>query len=107
LTLGVRVPDYEVDKRFWPNRHYEGGYLFRDSLALELTPPKPPSTDWAVLWDWQSDNVGQASTPVPVTVLDKSKVEVRIPFFTSDRTPPRSPGIEGILRFVISKWNSW
>jgi hypothetical protein len=28
MMLGVRVPDYEVDKKLWINEHYEGGYLF-------------------------------------------------------------------------------
>lgn len=106
LTLGVRVPDYEVDQKFWPNRHYEGQYLFRDSVVLELTPPQADDGDWAVTYDWQSDNVGQSSTPIPTRGLKSGRVEVTIPFATSDVTPPRSPGIAGKLRFLISEWNS-
>jgi hypothetical protein len=105
LSLGVRVPDYEVDRRFWPNRHYEGQYLFRDSLVLEMKPPATDDGDWEVCYDWQSDNVGQSSTPVPTKQLRDGKVEVVIPFWTGDATPPRSPGIVGKLRFVISEWN--
>ncbi|VFS92568.1 Uncharacterised protein [Raoultella planticola] len=39
LILGVKIPDYEIEKRFWFNEHYEGGYLFRNSLILEIVPP--------------------------------------------------------------------
>jgi hypothetical protein len=105
LTLGVRAPDYEVERRFWPDRHYEGEYLFRDSIVLEMTPPRGAS-DWRVLYDWQSDNVGQASQPVPMKALKAGRAEVSIPFFTSDVSPPRSPGIAGRVRFIISPWNA-
>lgn len=107
LTLGVRVPDYEVEKRFWPNRHFEGQYLFRDSVVLEMKPPQSDDDPWQVFYDWQSDNVGQSSTEVSIKALRGSggKLEIVIPFFTGDRTPPRSPGITGQLRFVISEWN--
>jgi hypothetical protein len=106
LTLGVRVPDYEVEKRFWPNRHYEGQYLFRDSVVLEMKPPQDEDGDWQVMYDWQSDNVGQSSTPVSPKALRGGKVEVNIPFATGDASAPRSPGITGKLRFVISEWNA-
>ncbi|MEP6492225.1 MAG: hypothetical protein ABJF01_06085 [bacterium] len=105
LSLGIRVPDYEVEKRFWPNRHYEGQYLFRDALALRMVPPAKPGDAWQVFHDWQSDNVGQASVPVAVSALQGGKVEVVIPFSNSDATPPRSPGIAGQVRFVVSLWN--
>jgi hypothetical protein len=104
LMLGVRCPDYEVEKKFWPNRHYEGQYLFRDSVVLELTPPQTEGGDWAVAYDWQSDNVGQSSTPVPTKDLRGGKVEVSVPFATGDATAPRSPGITGKLRFILSEW---
>ena len=105
LTLGVRVPDYEVDKRFWPNRHFEGQYLFRDSAAVEMTPPDKKGGKWTLQYDWASDDVGQASTPVDAEKLKSGEVEVTIPFHSNDANPPRSPGITGSLRFVISLWN--
>jgi len=105
MTIAIRVPDYEVNKRFWPDRHYEGGYLYRDSVVIELKPPTKPDGDWQVTYNWQSKDVGQATIPIPVDKLKAGKVEVDIPFFTADETPPRSPGVVGKLRFVISRWN--
>jgi hypothetical protein len=106
MTLGVRVPDYEVDRKFWPDRHYEGQYLFRDSIVLELKPPQLSGDQWTVQYDWQSTNVGQASTSVKPDPKQSGQWEVSVPVITSDATPPISPGIEGKLRFVVSAWNS-
>ena len=39
LVVGVRVPDYEIDKKLWVDQHYEGGYLFRDAVVVKMTPP--------------------------------------------------------------------
>jgi hypothetical protein len=105
MTIGIRVPDYEVEKKFWPNRHFEGQYLLRDALALELTPPEQEGGDWQVKYDWESDDVGQATRPVPMRELENGKVEVTIPFTTNDVSPPRTPTVKGQVRFVVSKWN--
>jgi hypothetical protein len=105
LTLGVRVPDYERKEKFWPDRHYEGEYLFRDSVVIEMQPPSEPDGDWKVKYNWQKGDVGQAEKPISAKELKKGKVEITIPFATGDETPPRSPGIAGQLRFVISLWN--
>lgn len=105
VSLGIRVPDYEVDKRFWKDQHFEGGYLFQDAVVIELAPPQPGSDEWQVMYDWQSDNVGQATTPVKSSALKDGDVTVKIPFATGDASPPRSPRMGGQLRFVISRWN--
>lgn len=100
LTLGVRVPDYEVDQKFWPNQHYEGGYLFRDSVVVEIVPPQEEEGPWQVTYDWQSDNLGLASTPLNPRALKSGKVELPVPFGSET-----TPGIRGTLRFVVSAWN--
>ena len=105
MTLAVRVPDYEVDKKFWPDRHYEGGYLYRDTVVIELKAPARAGGDWQVTYNWQSKDVAQATLPLSVQKLKEGKAEIDIPFSTADETPPRSPGISGKLRFVIGLWN--
>lgn len=100
LTFGVRVPDYEVDRKFWLNQHYEGGYLYRDSVIIEIIPPAATAGNWQVTYDWQSDNLGQASKPLNAQALQSGKAEVTIPFNSST-----TPGISGNLRFVVSTWN--
>ena len=36
-TCACACPTTRWNKAFWPNRHYEGSYLFRDSLIVTLT----------------------------------------------------------------------
>jgi hypothetical protein len=100
LTLGVRVPDYEIERKLWVNEHYEGGYLFHDSVVIELVPPQRDDGDWVVHYDWQSDNLGKASRPLPARALKKGKLELPIAFESTT-----TPGIKGTLRFIASEWN--
>jgi hypothetical protein len=49
LTMGVRTPDYEVVKKFWPDTHFEGGYLFQDTMIVKLTPPLQEDEKWIII----------------------------------------------------------
>ncbi|MCP9471996.1 MAG: hypothetical protein NNA30_04620 [Nitrospira sp.] len=100
VTLGVRVPDYEIERKFWPDGHYEGGYLFHDTVIVELIPPANEEADWAVRFDWQSDNRGPVSHSLDPKKLKGGKVELDVPF-DSETTP----GVTGLLRFIVSEWN--
>jgi len=101
LTLGVRAPDYEVENRFWPDEHFEGGYLFQDAMAVRMIPPATDGGDWDICFDWQSDNMGAASRPLSYRTLKSGKLQMAIPFGGSG-----APGIAGKLRFVASAWNA-
>jgi len=103
MTLGVRVPDYEVARRLWLDQHYEGGYLFRDSAIVEIFPPDDPGKDgWNVFYDWQSNNPGQAGTSLTPKPLPGGKLELAIEFNSE-----KDPGIRGQVRFIASIWNKW
>jgi len=100
MMFGVRVPDYEMERKFWRDGHYEGGYLFRDSVIIEMTPPQEEGADWKVTFDWQNDNRGPSVQPLEPKKLKGGKVELTIPFDSE-----KIPGIAGQLRFVVSAWN--
>jgi PGAP1-like protein len=102
MTLGARVPDYEVERRLWLNEHYEGGYLFRDSAIVEIFPPQNSTADWEVKFDWQSVNPGKATTSLLPRPLNDKQLEFTIPFGND-----KHPGIRGSLRFIASEWNYW
>jgi hypothetical protein len=109
LTLAVRVPDYEVEKRFWSDRHYEGENLYRNSIVVEMTPPEAEGETWKATYNWQDSNVGQSTKKVSPDQIAHNKdgsAEITFAFMTGDKTPPRSPGIAGRLRFVVSRWNA-
>ncbi|ADX45983.1 hypothetical protein Acav_2071 [Paracidovorax avenae ATCC 19860] len=59
VTLGIKVPDYEVERAFWRDGHYEGVSLFNDSLIVTIFDPKAHSeeintvtSDWLVRYSW-------------------------------------------------------
>lgn len=100
LQVGVRVPDYEIERALWVDKHYEGGYLFRNALLMELTPPRTDGGKWKVQYSWQNQGFSVADTELDAEKLKNGKVEVKVPF---DSTT--TPGLKGQVRFVISAWN--
>lgn len=111
MTLGVRVPDYEVERRLWLNEHFEGGYLFRNSLVMEMVPPKEGEATWKVKFAWQGAGVAVPDTEVTPAQIAANAIEVNIPFDSGTlrddgSLKPTNPGIKGRLRFVIEAWNA-
>ncbi len=111
MTLGVRVPDYEIERKLWVNEHYEGGYLYRNSFILEMVPPRSAREKWKVSYARQDSGVSTATTEVDAEKLVNGSVEVPIDFesrtLADDGTiSPTIPGIKGKLRFVVSAWNA-
>ena len=101
VTLGVRVPDYEIDRKLWVDEHYEGGYLFRDAVVVEITPPTE-SADWKIQYGWQGVGVNLARKTVATSELDQHSVELVLELPAG---PAGGPSVSGNLRFVISSWN--
>lgn len=101
VSVGVRVPDYEIEKKLWVNKHYEGSYLFRNSIVLELIPPAAKEERWRVTYAWQNQGSSTADTEIDPKAIKGGKIEIQVPF-DSDTTP----GMTGRLRFVVSAWNA-
>lgn len=110
LILGVKMPDYEIEKRFWFNEHYEGGYLFRNSLILEIVPPANDNTAWKIKYAWQDAGFSSADIVLQPQQTDGKACEVIIPVDSvtldaNGKKRPSVPGISGRLRFVVQSWN--
>ncbi len=99
LTFGIRIPDYEVNRRMWFDRHFEGGYLFRDSLIVEITSPKEEGGEWKVAGGWQSRRPAAATKALSGRQIAEGKVELAVPFDGG-----KVPGMAGELRFVVAGW---
>jgi hypothetical protein len=99
--LCVRVPEYEVDGFLFLKDHYEGGYLFRDVLTLEATPPATADAEWnfEYFFAGQRDRGRHEATIVEST--DKV-LTFEIPI-----EQPHPPGIKARLRVKTSLWNDW
>ena len=99
LTFNVRVPDYEVERKLWVNQHFEGSYLFRNSLVLEITPPGADS-GWQVSHAWQNQGVHSADHKLDGNLQNDGSLEIEVPFDSASE-----PGISGRLRFLLARWN--
>lgn len=99
VTLGARVPDYEVEGRFWGQNHYEGGYLYQDTVIVEMFPPENPAGDWKVTHGW-SKGRGKKEISFPAAELANGMPTLSVEF---DATG--APGISGRLRFIGGLWN--
>lgn len=102
LTLGIRVPDYEVNRKFWPDQHYEGGYLFRESVVIEMTSLQEKDANWKITYDWHNDKLGKGVRQLdPRKLMSEGIPPLTLPFDSNS-----TPGIGGELRFVLSAWNA-
>ena len=46
FDLAVMVPDYTIDRVLWLDRHYEGGYIYRELILIEATPDRKAERGW-------------------------------------------------------------
>jgi len=102
MDLGVRVPDYQVNRRFWPDQHFEGSHLFRDSLLISLEPPLGEGGDWQIKHNWESERIGVATEALSYEKVRGGaiKIEVELPAGNA------KPGISGKVLLIVSAWNS-
>jgi hypothetical protein len=100
MDLRVKVPDYKVNKVFWPDQHFEGSYLFRDTLTIAMVPPEVSGGAWEVEHGWQAAGPGRVAEKTAVQPLESARLELRVPFET-----PGQPGISGSVLMIASGWN--
>ncbi|WP_277182877.1 triacylglycerol lipase [Caballeronia sp. BR00000012568055] len=97
MIFAVKVPDYEIEKRFWPDGHFEGTDLFSGTAIVRVSPP--PDTD--PLGPWRADfgwNDGDTQNQA-IDLLNNKTASVSIPFDSGGK-----PGIKGALRLVVRPW---
>lgn len=101
LILNIRVPDYEIENKFWFDQHYEGQSLFKNAMIIALNPPDTPDDSWKVEGAWQGSSVKEIKE-IKGKILKDNKLEVNLKLPTNGKS---APGIDGKLRLVISAWN--
>ncbi len=99
VDVAVLVPDYEVDGFLFLNDHYEGGYLYRDRIYVEATPPRKKAESWKVQYGSESRTPGAADQSAVINET-AAGVEFDIPI-----QQPNPPGIDARLHIVAQGWN--
>jgi hypothetical protein len=101
--IKVLVPDYSVDKVLFMKRHYEGGFIFRELILVEVIPEKRAPAGWRVKYGYQTTNPGKAGINADTRPLDAANPDaglaLDIPILQKAR-----PGLRGTLRIEARPW---
>jgi len=101
VDLCVRVPGYEVDRLLFLKDHFEGGYLFRDTVHLEATPPAGADADWRFEYSFVNEpNRPRREAAIVERAGDALTFEIPI-------EQPQPPGMKARLHVRTSYWNNW
>lgn len=99
VDIRVLVPDYEVNGFLFLDNHYEGGYLYRDRIYFEATPPKTDKDPWELKYGFESKTA--VGTPASATLKKSTNgVVCEIPI-----QQPKAPGIKARLKITARRWN--
>jgi hypothetical protein len=101
MDLCVRVPGYQVDRLLFLKDHFEGGYLYRDTVLLEATPPRTAADGWVFEY-WFTNEPGRPRRRAQIVENTDNTLTFEIPI-----EQPQPPGIKARLRVRTSYWNDW
>lgn len=100
FDLAVVVPDYEIDRVLWLDRHYEGGAIYRELIVIEATPDPKADAGWKISYGFQSKTPNDASLPITTNRLPNDEGF----FFEIPVVQPQRPGITANLRLEARPW---
>lgn len=96
IDVGIRVPLFEIDKKFWFDEHFEG-FLYQEAVTLAVR-------EGSIRYGLASINGrGQAPTRADETTTADGAREIRIALGT--RSGAR-PGFQGKLVLRAEPWNT-
>jgi len=101
MDLCIRAPGYDVDGLLFLKDHFEGGYLFRDTVMLEATPDADPNGEWSFEY-WFANQRDRQRQKAPIVEQTDEALTFEIPI-----EQPHAPGIKARLRVRTSYWNRW
>ena len=106
LEIAIEVPRFDVDKKFWPDEHFEGESLLNETITLHLRQSGSKATVWYGLRTEVGS--GHAHKRVPLSDPDddgRMHVEIPLGFKEGLEDPPR-PGFRGRLLLTATPWNT-
>jgi hypothetical protein len=99
VDLGVLVPDYEIAGILWRDQHFEGSYLFRDTIIIEATPPSDEQGSFAIRYGMNSVTPNRTTKTVELQKVEDNRFMFEIPLSSGTR-----PGISGKLVLTAQAW---
>ena len=102
FDLKVLVPDYEVDGLLFLNRHFEGGFIYRELIIVEAIPDKNALGGWRIKYGFQDMNPGKPGKDAETRALADGAPGLA---FDIDVEQKASPGLRGKLRIEARQWS--
>ena len=102
FDLAILVPDYQIDGVLWLNKHFEGGYLYRELIVVEATPDIQSPAGWKLAHGFQNQTPNVAATPSSAVLTPTGTLTFSIP--VQSRQGVR-PGIGAALRIEMRTWS--
>ena len=94
IDFGVRVPAFEVERRFWFNNHFEG-FMYQDTVSFAIR-------DTSIRYGLASEHgLGEAPRQVEQTPLPGGGREIRVAVHTRANL---RPGFKGTLVLRAEPW---
>lgn len=101
VDLTLLVPDYVVDGKLFMKRHYEGGYILREQILIEIIKDDQAPSGFHIKYGYQGTNPGKPGiTAEPTKNSTGSLLEISIPVKQTS-----NPGVTGALRIMASTWS--
>ena len=104
VELGVQVPVYEVDNRFWMDDHFEGGYVFKDTITFHVFRNDKETVVKYGLASVAGLGVAEDQLPLKSRSQGQFSLEIPIGFPEGADTPP-APGLRGRFQMIAGPWN--
>ncbi|MBX3388490.1 MAG: hypothetical protein KF691_03430 [Phycisphaeraceae bacterium] len=104
VRVSIRVPMYEINERFWLDEHFEGGFVFDETVTFFVRPRANKTT---IKFGLASKiGIGEVETEAEAKqISDKLlRIEINLGFLPEEKNPPR-PGFRGKLRLDCAPWN--
>lgn len=106
IRVGIQVPVYEIDNRFSFDEHFEGGYLFDDTVTLFVRPGKDTASVSFGLASQQGPGVATRRIDAMPVDPARGSDEYLVPLgFKQGMTNPPRPGFRGKLQITVTPWN--
>ncbi len=105
IDLGIQVPIYEIDNKFWLDSHFEGGYVFQDIVTFHLRSTARKMTVRYALASEAGANT--ARHRVEPEDLGNGHMLYELPLgFKEGASRKPKPGFRGRLQVTASRWNA-
>jgi hypothetical protein len=105
LEIDMQVPVYEIDRQFWFDDHFEGGYVFKDTVTFHVRPTAQKTT---VRYGLASvAGAGLANRTLDPEDLGGGRLRFELPLgFKEGAASKPKPGFRGRLQVTASHWNA-